>query len=52
MTDSALLLCQKNAYIKESVNKVLYCQPLKDSSNFRVVLDDSVLYAEGNQLYN
>jgi Ser-tRNA(Ala) deacylase AlaX len=46
-TDSTLLSCQKNSYAKESHNKVLYCQPLADSTNYRVLLDDSVLYPEG-----
>lgn len=46
-TDSTLLSCQKNSYAKESHNKVLYCQQLADSTSYRVLLDDSVLYPEG-----
>jgi Ser-tRNA(Ala) deacylase AlaX len=43
----SLLTCQRNAYIRESLSTVLSCEKYPDRDNFRVVLDDSVLYPEG-----
>ncbi|RYY82998.1 hypothetical protein EON63_12130 [archaeon] len=44
----SLLSCQKNAYLRESINQVLSCEKVSCTSDrYRVILDDSVLYPEG-----
>lgn len=47
--EAGLLSCQKNAYVKEGLSRVLACDPIVGSSPpaYKVLLDDSVLYPEG-----
>jgi Ser-tRNA(Ala) deacylase AlaX len=47
MDSSTLITCQKNSYLKESFNQVLLCEPYPASDNYRIILDDSILYPEG-----
>lgn len=44
---SALLSCQRNAYLREGTSLVLACEQIPDKNSYSVILDDSVLYPEG-----
>jgi misacylated tRNA(Ala) deacylase len=45
--DQNLLLCQRNAYLKEGNSKVLSCEKVDGSNTFKVLVDNCVLYPEG-----
>lgn len=45
--ESSLLVCQRSAYLKNGLSKVLKCEHLPASNTYRILLDNSVLYPEG-----
>jgi Ser-tRNA(Ala) deacylase AlaX len=42
-----LLTCQTDSYVREGFSKVLKCEKVADSTNYKIILDNSVLYPEG-----
>jgi Ser-tRNA(Ala) deacylase AlaX len=45
--ETSLLACQRSAYLRQGMSRVLKCERLEASNSYRVLLDNSVLYPEG-----